>query len=70
MTEEQMVSAFGEATVEHIKDGIMMGLEPVYIGEVMILGGFRLVQDYKGSAFAIASLERALECLRKEAAGG
>ena len=66
MNEKQMLSAFGEATVEHTKDGIMMGLHPIYVSDVLILAAFRLMQDHKGSAFAISCLERALACFKRD----
>lgn len=70
MTERKMILAFGEASVEHAKDGIMMGLDPVYVSEVLILCAYRLLQDHKGSAFAVAIIERALGRFRLDAADG
>jgi hypothetical protein len=70
MTEDQMLSAFGEATVEHTKDGIMMGLHPVHVANLLTIAAIRLMQDFDGNACAIHGLERALDCLKKETGHG
>lgn len=69
MTERQMLKAFGETTVEHATDGIMAGIDPVYVAEVLIIAAWRLLQDHKGNAFALAIIERALVSFKREAPG-
>lgn len=70
MNEKQMLQAFGEVTVEHAKDGLDMGLNPVGVSDVLVLAAFRLMQDYRGSVFAVACLQRALTSLKQEAGLG
>jgi hypothetical protein len=61
MTEQQMIEAFAETTVEHTKDGIMMGLHPVHVANVLMLASIRLAQELHSKAEIVAGLRLAAE---------
>lgn len=69
MREQQMISAFAEATVENTKDGIMMGLHPGHIANILTLAAFRLIEDFAGRDAALEGMALALQSLRDKANG-